>query len=49
MCLANLKLRVGNEYGPCALFSWIVIISESISQGDTGLKKNELAKSNFGR
>ena len=45
-------MRVGNEYSPCALFSCafcLVIISESISEEDTGLKKNELEKSNFGK
>ena len=36
--LADLKMRVGNEYSP-----------EKISERDAGLKKNELAKTNFGR
>ena len=42
-------MRVWNEYSPYALFSWLVIITESISEGDAGLKKNELAKTNIGR
>ena len=48
-CLADLRMRVGKEYSPYALFIGLVIISNSISRGETGLKKNELAKFNLGK
>ena len=48
ICLAKLRMRVGKECSLCALFIGVVIISNSISGGETGLKKNELAKFNFG-
>ena len=40
---------VRKEYSPYALFIGVVIISNSISGGETGLKKNELAKFNLGK
>ena len=49
ICLADLRMRAGKEYSPYALFIGVVIISSSISGGETGLKKNELAKFNFGK
>ena len=48
-CLANLRMRVGKEYSPYALFIGVVIISNSISGGDTGLKKNEVGKFNLNK
>ena len=40
-------MRVGKEYSPYTLFIGVVIISSSTSEGETGLKKNELSKFNF--
>ena len=40
---------MGKEYSPYALFIGVVIISNSISGGETGLNKNELAKFNLGK
>ena len=42
-------MQVRKEYSPCTLFIGVVIISSSISGGETGLKKNELAKFNSGK
>ena len=42
-------MRVGKKYSLYALFIGVAIISSSISGGKTGLKKNELAKLNFGK
>ena len=49
ICLADLRVRVGKEYSPFALFIGVVIFSSSISGGKTGLKKNELANFPFGK
>ena len=49
ICLAYLRMRVGKEYSPYTLFIGVVIILSSISGGETGLKKNEQAKFNFGK
>ena len=45
----DLKIRLGKEYKPCALFNGVLIISFSISSGLTGLKKNEPGSDNFWR
>jgi len=42
-------MLVGKEYSPYTLFIGVVIISSSISKEETGLKKNELSKFNFGK
>ena len=49
ICLPDLRMRVGKECSPYALFIGVIIISNSISGDETGLKKNELAKFNFGK
>mgnify|MGYP006964563866 CR=1 FL=1 len=42
-------MRVEKEYSPYSLVIGVVIISTSISEGEAGLKKNELSKFNFGK
>ena len=49
ICFADLKIRLGKEYKPFALFNGVFIISLSICNGLTGLKRDEPGSLKSGR